>query len=136
MSPTRSIPPPPRHPEARAYADQGRGAFRRPRCGHRGYRAGRGSAIIRVSCRVAEAPMTRTRRQEQSEWVSREAPPPDARARLAHSGEWVAWDRDMNRVVASGSDMEAARAEAVKAGVARPVMEWVPPTPVRPSDAG
>lgn len=80
--------------------------------------------------------MSRTDTPAQNEWMPREKLPPDALARLDHAGEWIAWDRDMTRAVASGPDMEAARAEAVKAGVARPVMEWVPPTPVRPSDAG
>jgi hypothetical protein len=52
--------------------------------------------------------------------------------RLDHAGEWVAWDRDLTRAVATGEDMEAVRAAAVNASVDRPVMEWVPPTPVRP----
>jgi hypothetical protein len=61
-----------------------------------------------------------------------EALPPDARARLDHAGEWIAWDQDMRQVVASGTDMQTVRADAIKAGVDRSILEWVPPTPVRP----
>jgi hypothetical protein len=68
--------------------------------------------------------------------MPREALPPDAIVRLDHAGEWVAWDPGMTRAVATGPDMEAVRADAIKAGVDRPLMEWVPPVPVRPSDAG
>jgi hypothetical protein len=72
---------------------------------------------------------------DQSEgWevLRRDQLPPDALVRLDHAGEWVAWDRDLTRAVATGADMEAVRAAAVDAGVDRTVMEWVPPTPVRP----
>ena len=71
---------------------------------------------------------------EKSEWLPREALPPDALVRLDHAGEWVAWDREMKRAVASGPDREDVRAAAVAAGVARPVCEWVPPVPIRPVD--
>lgn len=69
--------------------------------------------------------------------LTRDQLPYDALVRLDHAGEWVAWDsdpvirRDTARAVAFGADMEAVRNEALKAGVARPVMEWVPPHPVR-----
>jgi hypothetical protein len=66
--------------------------------------------------------------------LSRDQLPPDALVRLDHAGEWIAWDRDLARAVATGADMEAVRAAAVAAGVTRPIMEWVPPTPVRPTD--
>jgi hypothetical protein len=64
--------------------------------------------------------------------LERDQLPPDALVRRDHAGEWVAWDSDLTRAVATGADMEAVRAAAVEAGVVRPVMEWVPPTPVRP----
>ena len=69
---------------------------------------------------------------EPWEGLSRDQLPPDALVRLDHAGEWVAWDHDLIRAVATGADMETVRAAAVSAGVARPVMEWVPPTPVCP----
>jgi hypothetical protein len=80
--------------------------------------------------------MPRSQATPVNDWMPREALPPDAIVRLDHAGEWVAWDRGMTRSVATGPDMEAVRADAIKAGVARPVMEWVPPAPVRPSGAG
>jgi hypothetical protein len=81
--------------------------------------------------------MPRTERKSEAEWTTLDALPPDARVRLDHAGEWVAWDRGMTRAVASGSDPEAVHAEAVRAGVARPILEWVPlaPTPTR-ADGG
>jgi hypothetical protein len=66
------------------------------------------------------------------EILTRDQLPPDALVRLDHAGEWVAWDRDMKRAIATGADMEAVRADAIKAGVDRPVLEWVPLAPVRP----
>jgi hypothetical protein len=62
--------------------------------------------------------------------------PPDARARLDHAGEWIAWDRGMTRVVAFGSDLETVHDDAVRAGVARPILEHIPPAPVRPVEGG
>jgi hypothetical protein len=61
--------------------------------------------------------------------------PPDARARLDHEGEWVAWDRGVTRVVASGSDPVAVRAQAIRAGVARPIMEFIPSPPTASTGA-
>jgi hypothetical protein len=78
--------------------------------------------------------MPQAKTKPQGEWLTREALPPDAIVRLDHAGEWVAWDRDMERAVAAGSDREAVRAAAVAAGVERPICEWVPPVPVRPVD--
>jgi len=59
--------------------------------------------------------------------------PADARVRLDHAGEWVAWDRGMTRAVAAGPDAEAVRAEAIRAGVACPILERVPPADTLPS---
>jgi hypothetical protein len=69
---------------------------------------------------------------EDQELFSRDQLPPDALVRLDHAGEWIAWDHDLARAVATGAAMEAVRAAAVAAGVTPPIMEWVPPTPVRP----
>jgi hypothetical protein len=71
---------------------------------------------------------------DQGVILSRDQLPPDALVRLDHAGEWIAWDRDLTRAVATGEDMEAVHAAAVAAGVDQPVLEWVPPTPVRPID--
>ena len=81
--------------------------------------------------------MPRTKATPRSEWMSREALPPDALIRLDHAGEWVAWDYEMTRAVATGPDPVAVRAAAIASGVERPVLEWVPPVSVRPDgDAG
>jgi hypothetical protein len=72
------------------------------------------------------------RPSEEQEVLSRDQLPPDALVRFDHAGEWIAWDQELARAVATGADMEAVRAAAVAAGVTRPIMEWVPPTPVRP----
>jgi hypothetical protein len=78
--------------------------------------------------------MPRTKKTPQSGWMPLEALPPDARIRFDHAGEWVAWDRDMKRAVATGLDPEAVHAAAVAAGVDHPILEWVPPVQIRPMD--
>ena len=78
--------------------------------------------------------MSRAKTTSESGWMPRESLPQDAVIRLDHAGEWVAWDRDMSRAVATGPDREAVRAEAIAAGVDRPICEWVPPVPIRPDD--
>ncbi len=67
-------------------------------------------------------------------WLTREELPPDALIRLEHSGEWVAWDREMTRAVATGVDIDKVRAAAIAAGFEHPIFEWVPPLEVRPVD--
>ena len=52
--------------------------------------------------------------------------------RVIHAGKWVAWTPNFKKVIAADHDPMAARAKAHKAGVAHPVMEWVPPVPERP----
>ena len=66
--------------------------------------------------------------------MTREELPPDALIRLDHAGEWVAWDPETTRAVATGADLDKVRADAIAAGVARPIFEWVPPLEVRPVD--
>ncbi|MDR3638331.1 MAG: hypothetical protein P4L84_31295 [Isosphaeraceae bacterium] len=77
--------------------------------------------------------MPRTKSKPESEWMTVDDLPPAARVRIEHAGEWVAWDHGMTRAVAFGSDAEAVRAEAIAAGIVRPILEWVPPTDTRPS---
>ncbi len=67
-------------------------------------------------------------------WLTREELPPDALIRLDHAGEWVAWDPEMTRAVATGADHDSVRAAAIAAGVDRPICEWIPPVQVRPPD--
>ncbi len=78
--------------------------------------------------------MPRTNTTSPAQWMPREALPPNAIVRLDHAGEWVAWDRDMQRAVATGQNLEAVRAAAIAAGVVRPVCEWIPPVLTRPDD--
>ena len=78
--------------------------------------------------------MPRTKPSSQELWMPREALPPDAVVRLDHAGEWVAWDHEMQRAIATGLDREIVRAAALAAGVVRPICEWVPPVPTRPDD--
>jgi hypothetical protein len=62
--------------------------------------------------------------------------PAQARLRMEHAGRWVAWADDFSSVVAVGDDPEVVREAARQAGAPRAVLEWVPPVPVRPLDAG
>jgi hypothetical protein len=78
--------------------------------------------------------MPRTKKTPKTEWLTREELPPEVIVRIDHAGEWVAWDRDMKRAVATGQDREAVRAAAIAAGVDRPICEWVPPMPIYPDD--
>jgi hypothetical protein len=58
--------------------------------------------------------------------------PDQARLRLDHAGQWVAWSEDFTRIVAAGDSYEAVRDAARRAGAEQTVKEWVPPVPVRP----
>ena len=53
--------------------------------------------------------------------------PIQARLRLEHAGRWVAWTEDGQQVVAAADDFEAVREAASRAGVARAIVEWLPP---------
>jgi hypothetical protein len=67
-------------------------------------------------------------------WLTKEELPPDALIRLEHAGEWVAWDREMTRAVATGVDFDEVCASAKAAGFEHPIFEWVYPLEVRPMD--
>jgi hypothetical protein len=60
--------------------------------------------------------------------------PTQARLRLEHAGQWVAWSEDFTRVVAAGDSFEAMRGAARQLGVTGTVSEWIPPVPVQPLD--
>jgi hypothetical protein len=60
--------------------------------------------------------------------------PAQARLRLEHAGQWVAWSEDFTRVVASGDSFEAMRDAVRRLGVMLTVSEWIPPVPVQPLD--
>jgi hypothetical protein len=60
--------------------------------------------------------------------------PAQARLRLEHAGQWVAWSEDFTRVVASGDSFEAMRDAVRQLGVTPTVSEWIPPVPVQPLD--
>lgn len=53
--------------------------------------------------------------------------PIQARLRLEHAGRWVAWTEDGQQVVAAADDYETVREAASRAGVARAIVEWLPP---------
>ena len=53
--------------------------------------------------------------------------PPQARLRLEHAGQWVAWTEDGRQIVAAGGEYEGVREAARRAGVERAVCEWLPP---------
>ncbi len=50
---------------------------------------------------------------------------PQGVARFEHAGEWVAWTPGFGRFVCAGSDRERVKAEAIAAGVERPLLEWI-----------
>jgi hypothetical protein len=81
--------------------------------------------------------MPRARTKPTSGWMSAKDLSYEAKVRLDHACEWVAWNSDMTRAVAFGPDRQTVRTQAIQAGVSQPVMEWVPPVMVRPvGDAG
>lgn len=77
--------------------------------------------------------MPRTRSKPESEWMTIDDLPADARLRDEHAGQWVAWDHGMTRILASGSDLKTVHAEAIATGAVRPVLEFIPPVETRPA---
>jgi hypothetical protein len=53
--------------------------------------------------------------------------PTQARLRLEHAGQWVAWSEDGREIVAAGDEYQTVRAAARRAGVERAICEWLPP---------
>ncbi len=50
---------------------------------------------------------------------------------LNYSGQWIAWDRQQAKIVASGRTFAEAKERAVAAGESDPVMAKVPKADVR-----
>jgi hypothetical protein len=76
--------------------------------------------------------MPRTKTTKARRTFTAEELPYPARMRLEHASRWIAWTQDMDRVIAAGDDPETVRTAALAAGVEGPILEWVPPVPVRP----
>jgi hypothetical protein len=53
--------------------------------------------------------------------------PLQAQLRFHHSEKWVAWAPDEQSIIASGGDFDEVWEAARRAGLARPLMEWVGP---------
>jgi hypothetical protein len=51
----------------------------------------------------------------------------EVQMRAEHAGRWVAWTIDERRIVADGDTPEAVRDAAEQAGVARFILDWIPP---------
>ena len=49
---------------------------------------------------------------------------------LEYAGLWIAWNRDLTRIVASGSTFDEVHDAAVAAGEPRPVLGKAPPADV------
>jgi hypothetical protein len=69
-------------------------------------------------------------------WMSISELPIQARLRVEHAGRWVAWAEDFKSVVAVADSYEDLRKAINRESGARTVVEWVPPVPLRPIDAG
>lgn len=61
--------------------------------------------------------------------------PEDARLRLEHVGQWVAWDRGETRIVAAGDDPIEVRREAESLGHAGVILDWIDPPASGPRTA-
>lgn len=59
------------------------------------------------------------------------APSPADKARMAameaNAGRWVAWTRDLDRLVGAGDTPDEARAAAARAGYTDIACQWIPP---------
>jgi len=80
--------------------------------------------------RVKKQPEARRLEVPEAEW------PEQARLRLEHSGQWVAWTEDGRRIVAAADEYEEVRDAARRAGVERAVCEWLPPVDQARSTGG
>jgi len=49
---------------------------------------------------------------------------------IEYAGKWIAWDRSMTRIVASGNSLAEVMDAAKKAGESDPVFDKVPPANV------
>ena len=47
------------------------------------------------------------------------------------AGQWIAWDQNQSRIIASGRTFEDARAAAIEAGETDPLLAKAPPSDVR-----
>lgn len=50
---------------------------------------------------------------------------------IQYAGQWIAWDAERNRIIASGDSYAATRNAARDAGESKPVLQRVPPRKVR-----
>ena len=50
---------------------------------------------------------------------------------IEYAGQWIAWDANRQRIVASGADYGAARDAALSAGERDPILQKVPHRKVR-----
>ncbi len=78
---------------------------------------------------------TKKTKTGQRIYMSAEELPLQARLREQYAGRFIAWAQDFETFVAVGDDYISARAAALEAGVARPIVEWAEPIPPRPIDS-
>jgi hypothetical protein len=48
-----------------------------------------------------------------------------------YAGQWIAWDHDHTRIIASGETFEEVRQAAIETGEPDPLLDKVPPANVR-----